>query len=330
MENQVEKAPQKHAPASGESSEASFESGSAMQLQAADHPNMIAQRKVQEAANSSLQVQQLKTLQLAANNSAQVQNALQLKAAANSSPVQRKENNTGLPDNLKSGIESLSGMSMDHVQVNYNSDKPAQLNAHAYAQGSEIHVASGQEKHLPHEAWHVVQQAQGRVKPTQQLKGKTPINDDAGLEKEADVMGAKALQMKGNEGGELQKGPNLATQIASVQRMMAVFQLQVKPVVVDQKLKNIVNALFKAAPAGGAAIGDGSALAACTHEVGGGAQVGGCDHIQKCQDLLNGVTKLIGKHNNAQSPVNLSPADLLAATKLEQDLKDAIAGTYAG
>jgi hypothetical protein len=36
------------------------------------------------------------------------------------------------------------------------------------------------------------------------------------------------------------------------------------------------------------------------------------------------------KANNAQSLVNLSPADLLAATKLEQDLKDAIAGTYAG
>ncbi len=50
-------------------------------------------------------------------------------------------NNTGLPDNLKSGIESLSGYSMDNVKVHYNSDKPAQLNAHAYAQGTDIHVA---------------------------------------------------------------------------------------------------------------------------------------------------------------------------------------------
>src|SRR5210317_628388 len=85
---------------------------------------------------------------------------------------------------------------MDDVNVHYNSDKPAQLNAHAYAQGTDIHVASGQEKHLPHEAWHVVQQKQGRVQPTKQMKGKTPINDDAGLEKEADVMGAKAYQLK--------------------------------------------------------------------------------------------------------------------------------------
>jgi hypothetical protein len=50
-------------------------------------------------------------------------------------------------------------MSMDHVKVHYNSSQPAQLNALAYAQGSDIHVAPGQEQHLPHEAWHVVQQA---------------------------------------------------------------------------------------------------------------------------------------------------------------------------
>ncbi len=83
---------------------------------------------------------------------------------------QAKPNNTGLPDNLKSGIENLSGMSMDNVKVHYNSAQPAQLNALAYAQGSDIHVAPGQEQHLPHEAWHVVQQAQGRVKPTMQMK----------------------------------------------------------------------------------------------------------------------------------------------------------------
>jgi len=112
--------------------------------------------------------------------------------------VQRKENKTGLPDRLKSGVENLSGHSMDDVKVHYNSDKPAGLQAHAYAQGTDIHVAPGQEKHLPHEAWHVVQQKQGRVRPTKQLKEKhTDINDDHGLEREADLMGHKALQKKG-------------------------------------------------------------------------------------------------------------------------------------
>ena len=110
--------------------------------------------------------------------------------------IQLKKNNSGLPENLKSGVENLSGLSMDDVKVHYNSDKPAQLNAHAYAQGTDIHLASGQEKHLPHEAWHVVQQKQGRVQPTMMMKAKVPINDDQRLEKEADVMGARALQMK--------------------------------------------------------------------------------------------------------------------------------------
>lgn len=109
------------------------------------------------------------------------------------SVIQRKPNNTGLPDQLKSGIENLSGYSLDDVKVHYNSAKPAQLNAHAYAQGTDIHVASGQEKHLPHEAWHVVQQKQGRVQATRQMKSNVNINDDKGLEKEADVMGQAAL-----------------------------------------------------------------------------------------------------------------------------------------
>lgn len=102
-------------------------------------------------------------------------------------------NRTGLPDRLKSGVEALSGVSLDGVKVHYNSAEPAQLNALAYAQGSDIHLAPGQEKHLPHEAWHVVQQAQGRVRPTLQMKDGVPVNDDAGLEREADAMGAKAL-----------------------------------------------------------------------------------------------------------------------------------------
>lgn len=102
-----------------------------------------------------------------------------------------KENRTGMPDHLKAGVENLAGMDMSDVRVNYNSPKPAALNAHAYAQGTDIHLAPGQERHLPHEAWHVVQQRQGRVRATMQMAG-TPVNDDAGLEHEADVMGAKA------------------------------------------------------------------------------------------------------------------------------------------
>uniref|UniRef100_UPI0040477AB4 eCIS core domain-containing protein n=1 Tax=Algoriphagus sp. TaxID=1872435 RepID=UPI0040477AB4 len=119
---------------------------------------------------------------------------------AKNNPIQRQENKTGLPDQLKTGMESISGLSLSDVKVHRNSDKPAQLQAHAYAQGTDIHLGPGQEKHLPHELGHVVQQKEGRVKPTVQLKGNVNVNDDAGLEKEADVLGAKAMQLKAMPG----------------------------------------------------------------------------------------------------------------------------------
>jgi hypothetical protein len=76
---------------------------------------------------------------------------------------------TGIPAGLKSGIEELSGLPGDDVRVHYNSEKPAQLNALAYAQGPDVFIAPGQEKHLPHEAWHVVQQREKRVVPRLQI-----------------------------------------------------------------------------------------------------------------------------------------------------------------
>lgn len=104
---------------------------------------------------------------------------------------QQKPNNTGLPDNLKAGVESLSGFSMDDVKVHYNSSQPATVQALAYTQGTDIHVALGQERHLPHEAWHVAQQLAGRVEPTTEVGGMS-VNDNIDLEHEADVMGARA------------------------------------------------------------------------------------------------------------------------------------------
>ena len=171
-----------------------------------NRPEAVAQRKLQEMANNSLQVSQLRAFQEMANNSPQAKQAAQLQTMADNhsakqQPIQKKENNTGLPDNLKTGMENLSGISLDDLKVHRNSDKPAQLQAHAYAQGTDIHLGSGQEKHLPHEAWHVVQQKQGRVKPTMQMKGGVNVNDDAGLEKEADVMGRKAVQRMVTESG---------------------------------------------------------------------------------------------------------------------------------
>ena len=108
--------------------------------------------------------------------------------------LQSKENKTGLPENIKSGVEQLSGYSLDDVKVHFNSSKPAQLKAHAYAEGNQIHVANGQEKHLAHEAWHVVQQKQNRVSPNSEING-VQINNDISLENEADKMGEKASSL---------------------------------------------------------------------------------------------------------------------------------------
>jgi hypothetical protein len=116
--------------------------------------------------------------------------------AAGKKIVHETGSNPGPLEVLKAGVESLSGVSMTDVHVHYNSPKPAQMDARSYAETSipanEIHAAPGQEKHLPHEAWHVVEQEQVHVKPMQQATD-VAVNDDAGLEHEADVMGARAL-----------------------------------------------------------------------------------------------------------------------------------------
>lgn len=154
-------------------------------------PGAMQLKSQAESIGASAPATRLRALQQAADNSPQVK---QLKP-------QVKPNHTGLPDRLKSGIESLSGMGMDHVRVHYNSARPAQLQAHAYAQGSDIHVAPGQERHLAHEAWHVVQQMRGQVKPTMQMKSGIAVNDERHLEREADVMGYRAIQLGNQQAG---------------------------------------------------------------------------------------------------------------------------------
>ena len=148
-----------------------------------DSPRMVAQRAQIEAAFGDA-----------------AQRAPDLGALEDEEPLQAKADaaHGGLPGGLQAGISSLSGMDVSDVQVHRNSDKPAQLNALAYAQGNDIHLAPGQDHHLPHEAWHVVQQRQGRVEPTLQMAG-VGVNDDPALEEEADRMGAQALQGAGLE-----------------------------------------------------------------------------------------------------------------------------------
>ena len=100
----------------------------------------------------------------------------------------------GLPLGLRAGIERLSGLSMDDVRVHYNSEQPREVGADAFAARSDIHVAPGAERHLAHEAWHVVQQKQGRVPAQSRIAG-APVNTDPALEREADRFGHRAQQL---------------------------------------------------------------------------------------------------------------------------------------
>jgi hypothetical protein len=131
-----------------------------------------------------------------------------------------KENTTGLPDALKAELENLSGISLDAVRVHYHSAEPAEIAAVAYAEGLDIHIGPGQERHLPHEAWHVVQQLQGRVRPTSEVQG-IAINADVDLEREADVMGERATRSSREPGPGESREPRQAAlrNVPVVQRL---------------------------------------------------------------------------------------------------------------
>jgi hypothetical protein len=105
-------------------------------------------------------------------------------------PIERYTGAPPLAPRLLAGIESMNGHDMSDVEVHENSPMPS-LGALAFTQGSQIHLAPSQEHHLPHEAWHVVQQTLGRVAPTTAAHD-APLNDDVALEREADVMAQRA------------------------------------------------------------------------------------------------------------------------------------------
>lgn len=130
--------------------------------------------------------------QQTADNSPQVVSQLKRQEGYYDNQAEKKNiTDSGLPENIALGVKQLSGMDISDTKVHYDSSEPAKVGAHAYAQGSDIYVAQGQEKHLAHEAWHIAQQKQNRVKPTTTENGQG-VNDDENLETEADVKGAEA------------------------------------------------------------------------------------------------------------------------------------------
>jgi hypothetical protein len=112
--------------------------------------------------------------------------------------LQMKADPNKMPEKVQSKMENAFSADFSDVRV-HEGNQASDVGAHAYAQGRDIHFApgkydpesqSGQEL-LGHELTHVVQQRQGEVKPTTQVNG-VAVNDDPGLENEADQMGKKA------------------------------------------------------------------------------------------------------------------------------------------
>jgi hypothetical protein len=176
-------------------------------------PRMLAQRRALRAVfGKAIQLEadpqtRKEEMPLQLRRDSGTPSAATVPTVARTDPDAAPINLTGMPDPLKAGIESLSSLDMSDVRVHRNSDKPAQLNALAYAQGNDIHLGPGQEQHLPHEAWHLVQQRQGRVQATIQMAG-VGVNDQMELEKEADQMGQTAvLQGAGLSTGNQRQDP---------------------------------------------------------------------------------------------------------------------------
>jgi ribosomal protein S18 acetylase RimI-like enzyme len=107
-----------------------------------------------------------------------------------------------IPAPMRTKMESAFNTSFADVKV-HEGNHVGSVGAIAYTQGNHIHFAPGRfnpETHsgqalIGHELAHVVQQRQGRVKPTTQVNG-LAVNDQSDLEQEADTLAQKAAQMK--------------------------------------------------------------------------------------------------------------------------------------
>lgn len=111
-----------------------------------------------------------------------------------------------------------------------------------------------------------------------------------------------------------------------------LLQRMPKPVVENERLGNVVNSLFKGAPARGRKIGDGSAMAAANAEVTGAVRgrVGGRDHVKKMDNTLGALNNILSKHYNRRSDFRLSAKDVATAKRLRRACMAAKAGTYRG
>ena len=115
-----------------------------------------------------------------------------------------KSSGEKLPDKVQAKMENSFGQDFSSVSVHKESSSAQDIHAKAYTQGNEVHFAPGEynpesqsgQELIGHELTHVVQQREGKV-GAGDVHGKgLEINQDAGLENEADELGKLASQGK--------------------------------------------------------------------------------------------------------------------------------------
>mgnify|MGYP001152799201 CR=1 FL=1 len=165
--------------------------------------NSVAQRQAQPGAKSTKEGQKspIQAKQKIIQAKQRPIQAKQKPIQAKQRPVQRNTGSSSAGGNtneaqVKSNVSALMGTDVSDAKVHYNSNKPAQLQAEATAQGNQVHLAPGKEQHLGHELTHIAQQKQGRVQANFQANNGVGINNDPKLEKEADNIGAQAQSGK--------------------------------------------------------------------------------------------------------------------------------------
>lgn len=122
----------------------------------------------------------------------------------------------GLPKPIQQKMETALGADFSDVKIHQNSSQASDAGALAYTQGKDVHFAPGQfqadttkgQELIGHELTHVVQQSKGSVQATGETQSGMPLNDDKGLENEADQMGRKAAQMKPDGNAAVSKLPS--------------------------------------------------------------------------------------------------------------------------
>lgn len=85
-------------------------------------------------------------------------------------------------------------MDLSDVRIHRNNSEPDRLKAHVFTRGAGVFLATGKDNYLTHEAWHAVQQKQGRVQANFSFKGLL-ISNSRSLESEADRIAQRMTSM---------------------------------------------------------------------------------------------------------------------------------------